>query len=103
MTSKNYGHPGTLLRAPRFTRAKKCARLIRLGGRCFEGLVMQQRRVFVETAKGRISAYFSVPFSADPADVSMLLRDRGWAPYRLRLDQTDNCWVAVVIDWKRAA
>ena len=64
---------------------------------------MQQRRVFVETSKGRVSASVSVPFSADAADVSMLLRERGWAPYRLRLDQAKNCWIAMVIDWKRAA
>jgi hypothetical protein len=44
-----------------------------------------------------------VPASADAADVSMRLRERGWAPYRLRLEHEENCWVAVVIDWRRAA
>jgi hypothetical protein len=62
-----------------------------------------RRRVFVETAKGRVSAGFSVPETADSADVSMELRQRGWMPYRLRLEPEQNAWVATVIDWQRAA
>jgi hypothetical protein len=42
------------------------------------------RRVFVETLKGRVSAGFSVPETADAADVSIELRQRGWMPYRIR-------------------
>jgi hypothetical protein len=63
----------------------------------------RRRRVFVETPKGRISAGFSVPETADAADVSMELRQRGWTPYRLRLEPERNAWVASVIDWQRAA
>jgi hypothetical protein len=62
-----------------------------------------RRHVFVESSKGRIGAGFSVPETADAADVSMKLRERGWAPYRLRLDREQNAWIAVVIDWKHAA
>jgi hypothetical protein len=40
---------------------------------------------------------------ADAADVSMALRRRGWSPYRLRLETEQHAWVAVVIDWKKAA
>jgi hypothetical protein len=46
----------------------------------------RRRRVFVETSTGRVSASFTVPESADAADVSMALRRRGWSPYRLRLE-----------------
>jgi hypothetical protein len=63
----------------------------------------RHRRVFVDTAKGRISAGFSVPERADAADVSMQLRQRGWIPYRLHLETEQNAWVATVIDWQRAA
>jgi hypothetical protein len=63
----------------------------------------RRRRVFVETSKGRVSAGFSVPATADAVEVSMLLRERGWTPYRLRLDSEQNCWIAAVIDWKHAA
>ena len=45
----------------------------------------RRRRVFVDTPKGRRNAGFTVPETADAADVSMRLRERGWAPYRLRL------------------
>jgi len=63
----------------------------------------RRRRVFIDTPKGRVSAGFSVPETADAADVSMWLRERGWAPYRLRLEPEQHAWVAVVIDWQRAA
>jgi hypothetical protein len=63
----------------------------------------RRRRVFVETLKGRVSAGFSVPETADAADVSMGLRQRGWMPYRLRLEPEQSAWVATVIDWQRAA
>lgn len=62
-----------------------------------------RRRVFIETPNGRIGAGFSVPTAADAADVSMRLRERGWAPYRLRLDHEQDCWTAAVIDWRHAA
>ena len=37
------------------------------------------------------------------ADVSMALRSRGWSPYALRLDPEQHAWIALVIDWRRAA
>lgn len=63
----------------------------------------RRRRVFIETSKGRRSAGFTVPQRADAADVSLELRRRGWAPYRLTLDAEQNAWVAVVIDWHKHA
>ena len=43
------------------------------------------------------------PGAVDAADELMRLRERGWAPYRLRLEPEQNAWIAVVIDWQRAA
>ena len=63
----------------------------------------RRRRVFVDTPKGRRSAGFSVPESAVAADVSMALRSRGWSPYALRLDPEQHAWIALVMDWRRAA
>ena len=63
----------------------------------------RRRRVFVDTPNGRRSAGFTVSAEADAADVSMRLRERGWAPYRLRLEPEQHTWIAVVIDWQRAA
>jgi hypothetical protein len=63
----------------------------------------RRRRVFVETPKGRRSAGFSVPDTAGAADVSLKLRERGWTPYALRLEPEQNTWVALVMDWRRAA
>ena len=67
------------------------------------GLMSRRRRVFVDTPKGRRSAGFSVPESAVAADVSMALRSRGWSPYALRLDSEQHAWIALVMDWRRAA
>jgi hypothetical protein len=55
------------------------------------------------TSRDRISAGFTVPEVADAADVSMALRRLGWSPYRLRLEAEQNAWIAIVIDWKKAA
>jgi hypothetical protein len=63
----------------------------------------RRRRVFVDTPKGFRDAGFTVPETADAADVSMRLRERGWAPYRVRLDSEQHAWIAVVIDWQHAA
>ena len=63
----------------------------------------RRRRVFIESQKGRRSAGFSVDDRADAADVSMALRTRGWIAYKLRLEPENHSWVAVVIDWQRAA
>ena len=63
----------------------------------------RRRRVFVDTSKGLRSAGFTVPESAEAADVSMALRRRGWSPYALRLDSEQNAWIALVMDWQRAA
>jgi len=65
--------------------------------------MLHHRHVFVETAQGRVNAGFSVLASADAADVSIRLRENGWAPYRLYLDHDERCWVAAVMDWKHAA
>jgi hypothetical protein len=62
----------------------------------------RRRRVFIETPKGRRSG-FTVTAEADAADVSMRLRERGWTPYRLRLEPEQHAWIAVVIDWQWAA
>ncbi len=63
----------------------------------------RRRRVYIEAPKGRISAGFAVPETADAADVAIKLRERGWEPYRLQLEREQNAWIAIVIDWRRAA
>ena len=60
----------------------------------------RRRRVFVDTPKGRHSAGFTVPESADAADVSMA---GGWSPYALRVDPEQHAWIALVMNWRRAA
>ena len=54
-------------------------------------------------AQGRRSAGFTVPESAEAADVSIALRRRGWSPYALRLDAEQQAWIALVMDWQHAA
>ena len=49
------------------------------------------------------SAGFTVPESAAASDVLMELRRRGWSPFALRLDPEQRAWIALVMDWRRAA
>ena len=63
----------------------------------------RRRQVIMDTPKGRRSAGFTVPESADSADVSMALRSRGWSPYALRFELEQNAWIALVMNWRRAA
>jgi hypothetical protein len=63
----------------------------------------RRRPVFVDTPKGRRSAGFTVPESADAADVSMELRTRGWSLFALFFDPEQHAWFALVMDWRRAA
>lgn len=63
----------------------------------------RRRRVLIDTLKRRLDAGFTVPEAAEAADVSLRLREAGWAPYRVHLELEQRAWVAVVIDWKHAA
>jgi hypothetical protein len=66
-------------------------------------MLRHRRAVFVQTQKERIRVPFTVPKSASPVEVSLRLRERGWVPYKIYLDDKLKAWIALVIDWKRAA
>jgi hypothetical protein len=66
-------------------------------------MATRRYQVFVETSHGRVGAGFSVPASATPVDVSLILREKGWTAYRIRPDHSAFAWIATVMDWKRAA
>jgi hypothetical protein len=59
--------------------------------------------VLVETSLGRTSAGLSVSPAAQPVEVSLALREKGWTAYRVRFDPGASAWIARVIDWARAA
>lgn len=44
----------------------------------------------------RHSAGIDAPSRAEPVEVSLALRDRGWSPYRVWFDASVDAWVAVV-------
>jgi hypothetical protein len=59
--------------------------------------------ILVETSSQRTpTGVFAAP-DDEPAIVALKLREKGWQPYRVRLDETAGAWIAAVIDWKRAA
>jgi hypothetical protein len=69
----------------------------------YNAMLRHRRAVFVQTQKDRIKAPFTVLESVSPVEVSLRLRECGWVPYRIYLDDKLEAWVALVIDWKRAA
>jgi hypothetical protein len=61
----------------------------------------RRRLVFVQTQNERKNAGFTVDERATAVDVSLRLREVGWTPYKVRLES--DTWIAIVIDWQRAA
>jgi hypothetical protein len=59
--------------------------------------------VLVETYQGRSPSGVYASPTADPIEVALALREKGWAPYRVWYEQQDGLWVAKVIDWGQAA
>jgi hypothetical protein len=41
--------------------------------------------------------------TAQPVEVALALRQKGWVPYRIWFEQQEGLWVAKVIDWGQAA
>jgi hypothetical protein len=59
----------------------------------------QRYPVVVETWRGRSPAILSSPSTAEPVEVAMALREKGWQRYRVRLDPVAKAWIVKVIDW----
>ncbi len=53
--------------------------------------------VLIEMDVHRVSAEIDAPSIAEPAEVSLALRERGWSPWRVWFDATEDAWVAAVI------
>ena len=66
---------------------------------------MRKRRfpILVETSAQRTPTGVFAGSEDEPAAVALKLREKGYQPYRVRLDETAGVWIAAVIDWKRAA
>lgn len=59
--------------------------------------------VLAETYQGRFPTGLFAAVTAQPAEVTLALREKGWAPYRVRFDPEAGMWIARVIDWGQAA
>jgi hypothetical protein len=66
-------------------------------------MATRRYRVFIETSHGRSQAGFSAPGSTAPVDIALMLREKGWSAYRIRVDHSEFAWIATVMDWKSAA
>jgi hypothetical protein len=53
--------------------------------------------VLIEMGGDRHPAGIKAPSRAEPADVSLALRDKGWTPCRVWFDAGVGAWVAAVI------
>ena len=71
-----------------------------------EGRVMRRRRgclVLIELGLDRYPAGIKASSKAEPAEVSLALREEGWSPYRIKFDAGENMWIASVIYRRDAA
>ena len=59
--------------------------------------------VLVETYQGRGSTGVFAAATAQPAEVALAVREKGWSPYRIWFDPEATVWIAKVIDWGPAA
>jgi hypothetical protein len=66
-------------------------------------MAVRKYPVLLETSLGSTSARLSVSSTAQPVEVSLALREKGWTAYRVRFDPGASAWIANVIDWGRAA
>jgi hypothetical protein len=53
--------------------------------------------VLVETYRGRSQTGLFAPDNAQPSEVALALREKGWVPYRIRFDPEASEWIAKVI------
>jgi hypothetical protein len=69
--------------------------------------MIKKRRcpVFVEKHRTqiRIQTKLKAAEYAQPWEVTLALRNIGWAPYRVWFDSETTAWIARVIDWGAAA
>jgi hypothetical protein len=59
--------------------------------------------VLVETYQGRSPSGIHAAPTAQPVEVALALRQKGWEPYRIWFEQEEGLWVAKVVDWGQAA
>jgi hypothetical protein len=66
---------------------------------------MRKRRfpILIDTGSQHTRTGVCAAPDDEPAVVALKLREKGWHPYRVRLDDSAEAWIASVIDWKRAA
>jgi hypothetical protein len=57
----------------------------------------------VETYQGWSPSGIYAPPTAQPTEVTIALREKGWVPYRIWFEPEEELWVAKVIDWGQAA
>jgi hypothetical protein len=50
--------------------------------------------VMIEVEGARIDAGFRAPSTEKPVLIALLLRDRGWDPYRVAFDPHSGAWIA---------
>jgi hypothetical protein len=59
--------------------------------------------ILVEKRQVRTPTDLTAAQYAQPWEVTLALRERGWTPYRVWFDIKAGAWIARVIDWGRAA
>lgn len=59
---------------------------------------VRRRPVLIDIGYKLVKSDLLVPETAEPADVAVTLREKGWQPYRIRFDSAANVWIASNLD-----
>jgi len=57
------------------------------------------RPVLIEVGAQTIKTPIVAPENGEPAQISLKVRDQGWAPYRVRFDASQAAWIVSTFDW----
>jgi hypothetical protein len=64
---------------------------------------MRRFPILIEKHQIRTPTDLKAAQFVQPWEVTLTLREHGWAPYRVWFDVEANAWIARVIDWGLAA
>ena len=58
--------------------------------------------ILIEAAGRRAPSELFASGNESPAEIAIMIRERGWKPYRARFDEALAAWIVSTIDWQQS-